>query len=216
MKKFILSHIRFAERNYLLTNLLAIATFSVTVLLCQLYCKKPIAINKQTQIGWLKQGDILLLISLPTLALNGWNVKKALLGLKDPRQSRIFKNLSKYGLITEELIPEIEAELEEAAPLEFRAHKIYLTESWLVYQTQFALKIIRYENIISIARNVTNYQVKSSTVSQSYSLVIRDRFGERYKINMTITDIHKIVKMILKKVPNVSIDYKEKRVDYGD
>lgn len=207
MKHSIFSRIRRAEKNLISTNL------TVLCLLGGVYFSaQPIVefmSGREITSQEKKLGNIIFLLSAITgLGISGWNIKRAIPGLKNPAASRITKKLAK-NLDLKQVFPKIETELRDTNPIKCGDHKIYLTKNWLVYQTLYDFMPIEYTSIIWFYKSVTEHKVNNINARQSHQIVIFDRYGQRYQIGIPNNDVDRVFRLIQSQASGAIVGYQE-------
>ena len=121
-------------------------------------------------------------IGIPVVLLAAYNVKKALVRIKDYHESPIYKWLGHYQETPEILAAKIDADLKKGNGVAMG--NLTMTESWMLYRTFFSYTVMSLTEIAWVYKKVTRHSVNLIPTGTSHGLVIADRVGRMIELDI--------------------------------
>jgi hypothetical protein len=143
-------------------------------------------------------GNVMLMIGLPLLALAGWNLWKAMRRAGEIQSSPVWKNLAAFGN-AEQLSQQIEAELQPAMIRKYG--KLQMTQQWMVRRKLFSTWVSPIADLVWIYKKVTKHSVNFIPTGKTYSVVMVGRHRQRTEEQMKEKVVNEMLADLAARVP---------------
>jgi hypothetical protein len=143
-------------------------------------------------------GNTMLLIGLPILALALWNCLKAVRRSGEIQTSPVWKNLAVYGN-AEQLSQQIEAELQPAMIRKYG--KLQIAQQWMVRRKMFSTWVSPIADLVWIYKKVTKHSVNFIPTGKTYSVVLLGRHRQRIEEQMKEKAANEMLADLTARVP---------------
>lgn len=142
-------------------------------------------------------GYVQLVFLGPLLALNVWNIRKALRRQAHPETHPMMARLSKYGPV-DSLTREIEHEV--AAPVA-RIGNIVATERWLLVPVLYDLQACPFREFAWAYQCVTQHSVNFIPAFKAYGVAVWDRYKQKFLIACKAADSGRLLDLLRARAP---------------
>jgi hypothetical protein len=143
-------------------------------------------------------GNVMLMIGLPLLALAGWNLWKAMRRAGEIQSSPVWKNLAAFGN-AEQLSQQIEAELQPAMIRKYG--KLQMTQQWMVRRKLFSTWVSPIADLVWVYKKVTKHSVNFIPTGKTYSVVMVGRHRQRTEEQMKEKVVNEMLADVAARVP---------------
>ncbi len=143
-------------------------------------------------------GNTMLIIGLPVLALASWNCLKAVRRSGEIQTSPVWKHLAVYGN-AEQLSQQIEAELQPAMIRKYG--KLQIAQQWMVRRKTFTTWVSPIADLMWVYKKVTKHSVNFIPTGKTYSVVLVGRHRQRIEEQMKEKAVNEMLADLAARVP---------------
>jgi hypothetical protein len=166
--------------------------------------------------GFRNEGYIALAVSIPTLLLAAWLIRKLIVRRNQPETHPVVRRASQYGSL-----PDVSQRLDtELHGNVITFAKAQVTQSWVLLPTAFGLAMCEIPNLIWAYKKVTKHYHNFIPTGKTYEVIVYDRCGMPLQMQAGQKKVDAMLNLLAERAPWAIFGYSDElkqalRSDWG-